>query len=68
MKHKKNPTGYVLFILFNKWSLEPESNWRPHPYHGCALPAELSRQRRELYRFSIQIQEKILQLVFLFVY
>src|SRR6185295_2983216 len=19
----------------------PESDWRPHPYHGCALPTEL---------------------------
>ena len=21
----------------------PDSNRRPHPYHGCALPAELKR-------------------------
>ena len=25
------------------WSRLPDSNRRPHPYHGCALPAELSR-------------------------
>jgi hypothetical protein len=23
------------------WSPPPESNRRPHPYHGCALPTEL---------------------------
>ena len=23
------------------WSFQPESNWRPQPYHGCALPTEL---------------------------
>ena len=26
------------------WSRLPDSNWRPHPYHGCALPTELSRR------------------------
>ena len=25
----------------NYWSLQPGSNRRPHPYHGCALPTEL---------------------------
>ena len=25
-----------------KWSSEPDLNRRPHPYQGCALPAELS--------------------------
>ena len=23
------------------WSCYPDSNWGPHPYQGCALPAEL---------------------------
>ena len=23
------------------WSCYPDSNWRPHPYQGCALPTEL---------------------------
>ena len=27
--------------LFSFWSSHPDSNWRPHPYHGCALPTEL---------------------------
>ena len=26
------------------WSPPPESNRRPHPYHGCALPTELGGQ------------------------
>ena len=26
-----------------KWSHDRELNPRPHPYHGCALPTELSR-------------------------
>jgi len=24
-----------------QWSCYPDSNWRPHPYQGCALPTEL---------------------------
>ena len=31
-----------IFSIF--WSRLPDSNRRPHPYHGCALPAELSRR------------------------
>ncbi len=27
-----------------KWSRDRDSNPGPHPYHGCALPTELSRQ------------------------
>ena len=26
---------------FSRWSCYPDSNWRPHPYQGCALPTEL---------------------------
>ena len=29
---------------FSRWSCYPDSNWRPHPYQGCALPTELSQQ------------------------
>ena len=28
---------------FEKWSLHPDLNRRPHPYQGCALPTELCR-------------------------
>ena len=31
-----------------KWSRLPDSNRGPHPYHGCALPTELSRHRSNL--------------------
>ena len=27
------------------WSFQSGSNWRPHPYHGCALPTELWKHR-----------------------
>ena len=30
------PEGFEGF-----WSCYPDSNWRPHPYQGCALPTEL---------------------------
>ena len=33
---------YSRFILFS-WSHDWDSNPGPHPYHGCALPTELSR-------------------------
>ena len=26
---------------YKKWSGKPGSNWRPQPWQGCALPAEL---------------------------
>ena len=29
---------------FQLWSCWPDSNWRPHPYQGCALPTELQQQ------------------------
>ena len=28
------------------WSCYPDSNWRPHPYQGCALPPELQQRVR----------------------
>ena len=36
--NKKSPKTEV-FEDF--WSCYPDSNWGPHPYQGCALPAEL---------------------------
>ena len=33
------PNGYLLF-----WSCWADSNCRPHPYQGCALPTELQQQ------------------------
>ena len=29
-----------------EWSHDRGLNPRPHPYHGCALPTELSRRNR----------------------
>ena len=37
---KKNRSKSYDFKRFS-WSCYPDSNWRPHPYQGCALPAEL---------------------------
>jgi hypothetical protein len=48
MKKKKLPNSQA--GQFRSWSLLPESNRRPHPYHGCALPTELKR------RYSIACQ------------
>ena len=31
-------------LLHKKWSRDRDLNPGPHPYHGCALPTELSRQ------------------------
>ena len=41
--HKKK---YLLTFVggISFWSSHPDSNWRPHPYHGCALPTELWEQ------------------------
>ena len=39
---QKRPRGISLSPCYF-WSRLPDLNWRPHPYHGCALPAELSR-------------------------
>ena len=38
---RKSPSIFdVIFIL---WSFQPGLNWRPQPYHGCALPTELQK-------------------------
>ena len=36
--------GFTKIPIFKKWSRLPDSNRGPHPYHGCALPTELSRR------------------------
>ena len=37
---EKPPEALRLQVVF-QWSCYPDSNWRPHPYQGCALPTEL---------------------------
>jgi hypothetical protein len=37
-----NQEPYQLGYASSIWWLEAESNRRPHPYEGCALPSELS--------------------------
>ncbi len=44
----------LMTILYFCWSPQPESNWWPHPYHGCALPAELWGHIR-LWRYSYSL-------------
>ena len=36
---RKNQHSRMGILVF--WSCYPDSNWGPHPYQGCALPAEL---------------------------
>ena len=31
------------YSYYSKWSRDRDLNPGPHPYHGCALPTELSR-------------------------
>ena len=39
-KTKKPPKSQRIQVVL-LWSCYPDSNWRPHPYQGCALPTEL---------------------------
>ena len=39
----KNPVT-VEITGFSEWSCWADSNRRPHPYQGCALPTELQQQ------------------------
>ena len=39
--HLSNKKPAFLQVLWSWW---PDSNWRPHPYQGCALPTELHQQ------------------------
>ena len=41
-KQKKTPETVGFQVLF--WSCWADSNRRPHPYQGCALPTELQQQ------------------------
>ena len=38
---QKNNQDRMVLVIF--WSCQPDLNWRPHPYQGCALPAELQQ-------------------------
>ena len=41
-KQKKTPEIRRFQVLF--WSCWADSNCRPHPYQGCALPTELQQR------------------------
>ena len=41
-KQKKTPESVGFQVLF--WSCWADSNRRPHPYQGCALPTELQQR------------------------
>ena len=41
-KSKKNSQNHMISGVF--WSCWADSNRRPHPYQGCALPTELQQQ------------------------
>ena len=40
----KEKTPKPLSLDANSWSCWADSNRRPHPYQGCALPTELQQQ------------------------
>ena len=40
---KKSPDWAIILKFVAFWSHDRGLNPRPHPYHGCALPTELSR-------------------------
>ena len=42
-KSKKNPRNRMISGIF--WSCWADSNRRPHPYQGCALPTELQQHK-----------------------
>ena len=44
MYSKSSKNRQNLSILPIKWSCWADSNCRPHPYQGCALPTELQQQ------------------------
>ena len=39
------------------WSRDRDLNPRPHPYHGCALPTELSRRPRKYNRYGLDFPD-----------
>ena len=42
------PIGVFLLRTSAQWSSQPDLNWRPHPYQGCALPTELCEHLGDL--------------------
>ncbi len=50
-----DPLRVICHIFLSHW---PESNWRPTPYHGVALPSEL---QRHLYCFNTSTIQIITQ-------
>ena len=42
-KPKKPPSLAAIFVTYPTWSHDRDLNPRPLPYHGSALPTELSR-------------------------
>ena len=44
-KNKKSPIIAMLIKITKIWSHDRDLNPRPLPYHGSALPTELSRHR-----------------------
>ena len=61
MDIRKSPYAIMLSFEFHDLQIlhsrEPGLNWRPHPYHGCALPTELSR-RLDFYKYSLRKNKK----------
>ena len=47
-------------IKIANWSHGWDSNPGPHPYHGCALPTELSRHNRDNYNKILSKGEYLL--------
>ena len=45
LKNKENPEVSMTSGFLAYWSCWADSNCRPHPYQGCALPTELQQQR-----------------------
>ena len=42
---EKGPTDNACEPLSSSGAGQPDSNWRPQPWQGCALPTELCPQR-----------------------
>ena len=42
------------------WSHDRELNPRPHPYHGCALPTELSRLMLVIISLNLLIRKLLI--------
>ena len=60
-KNNKN-VALIWCDVFYFWSFQPESNWWPHPYQGCALPTELWKHSRILYHMYLPCKWYVLNL------